>query len=670
MALVAGLFIGVVALGRGHAGPGEDGADEDGAWSGWQLYDRLCLPCHGASGDGRGPAAPWLWPRPRDLTRGVFKWGGEAPGLAGVREGLRRTLEHGAPGTSMPGYHGVLDEAARERLVDVVLALSAGVRAAPWRIARPAPALGPPPPRAVARGAELWTAAGCAACHGADGRGEGPAAASLVDATGRAAPPYDLRGGVRRPHAAADRAAAREAIARSVAAGVPGTAMPALPRPPAELWALADYVLALQAPALAPRTAGAWDAVEPLAEEAIAVDRRAPVAAGAWPGAGEPDAAVVFGGELASQGPAPATLTPAQASLSAQQCARCHAAQARQWRGSLHAGAMSPGLLAQLVPDGAATLGAPTIAACQRCHAPLAEQLERAPARPGSAGLAELRESGAARPDSVGFDEQLRGQGVTCAACHVRQWRRYGPPRVAASLAPAPGYPKTEAAIYERSDFCLPCHQLPPRQAVAGRPLLDTYREWLEGPYARRGVQCQHCHMPNREHTFLGVHDPETVRQGATLTAAARRRTDGAIEVEAAVRNAGAGHYLPTTPTPALWLTVELRDAGGRALPGASSRWRIGRWLVYRGGWRQLEDTRLAPGQALEVARSWRVEGARTVRVTLEVHPDDYYEGFYRARLAAATSPEARAAFARALARAVGSRYVAEVRELSIDGAR
>src|SRR5687768_4930589 len=35
---------------------------------GWGLYDRLCVACHGSAGDGRGPAAPWVWPRPRDLT--------------------------------------------------------------------------------------------------------------------------------------------------------------------------------------------------------------------------------------------------------------------------------------------------------------------------------------------------------------------------------------------------------------------------------------------------------------------------------------------------------------------------------------------------------------------------------------------------------------------------
>ena len=77
---------------------------------------------------------------------------------------------------------------------------------------------------------------------------------------------------------------------------------------------------------------------------------------------------------------------------------------------------------------------------CERCHAPLAEP-------------------------AVG------DEGVTCAGCHLRGWVRNGPPR-SGSLLAAPGYPVQELAIYERADFCLPCHQLPPskrgrRQAAA-----------------------------------------------------------------------------------------------------------------------------------------------------------------------------------------------------------
>src|SRR5439155_16061033 len=128
----------------------------------------------------------------------------------------------------------------------------------------------------------------------------------------------------------------------------------------------------------------------------------------------------------------------------------------------LHAQATAVGF-----PARAHGLPSDDTASCARCHAPLAEQAD---------------------------DPDLRAEGVTCAGCHVRHWVRRGPPGVSPSLARVEGYPLVELALYERGDFCLPCHQLPPRTAVAGKPLLNTYKEWLEGPYMRRGIQCQTCH--------------------------------------------------------------------------------------------------------------------------------------------------------------------------------
>ncbi|PYM81561.1 MAG: cytochrome C, partial [Candidatus Rokuibacteriota bacterium] len=41
---------------------------------GRRLYVRWCATCHGPDGRGNGPAAPSLIPRPRDFTRGLFKY--------------------------------------------------------------------------------------------------------------------------------------------------------------------------------------------------------------------------------------------------------------------------------------------------------------------------------------------------------------------------------------------------------------------------------------------------------------------------------------------------------------------------------------------------------------------------------------------------------------------
>jgi len=185
-------------------------------------------------------------------------------------------------------------------------------------------------------------------------------------------------------------------------------------------------------------------------------------------------------------------------------------------------------------------------------------------------------------------------------------------------------------------------------------------------------VQCQHCHMPNREHTFRGVHDPDTFRQGIAVDAIAAVK-NGAVHVRAKVTNVGAGHRLPTTPTPAAWLAIELVDAGGRPIAGARAERRIGRKIEYRDGWRELEDTRIPPGESLEVAGAWRrgrVADATGVRVTVTVHPDDYYEGLYKSRLAKPLAPSVRAQFEAALQRASGSYYVAYERVFPLSSPR
>ena len=359
------------------------------------------------------------------------------------------------------------------------------------------------------------------------------------------------------------------------------------------------------------------------------------------------------------------SLAPAEASLSSLRCGRCHAAQVQQWQGSIHAAAGSPGLLAQTGRmDGAAA------ESCLRCHAPLAEQQDRV--RPAQRGGDPADRSYAANP---GFDPALQREGLTCAACHLRSWTRLGPRGLAASLLSAPGYPRRELPIYERADLCLPCHQLPPRVAVAGRPLLDTYREWLLGPYMPRGIQCQHCHMPNREHTWKGVHDPATFRQGIAVVAVAAR-TAGGVTARARVTNVGAGRDagVLTLDEPA---AAELDRATDAPLdPSAGD----GRAAIVEeldaqprgGGFVEREDTRIPPGASLELAQGWRgdaVARAAVARITVRVRPDDYYEGLYRQRLAGRLDAATRAMFEVALARAEASPYVAYQEDVAINTA-
>src|SRR5262249_1355154 len=74
---------------------------------GSRVYRVQCLHCHGLTGDGQGPTAPWVNPHPRDYRLGRFKFtssrqdeGERKP----RREDLLRTLREGIEGSSMPAF--------------------------------------------------------------------------------------------------------------------------------------------------------------------------------------------------------------------------------------------------------------------------------------------------------------------------------------------------------------------------------------------------------------------------------------------------------------------------------------------------------------------------------------------------------------------------------------
>jgi mono/diheme cytochrome c family protein len=70
---------------------------------GKKVYDTNCAACHGFKGDGKGPAAATLNPRPTDFTSGaVMKEIGDARMLKSIKEGR--------PGTAMVAWGGILKD--------------------------------------------------------------------------------------------------------------------------------------------------------------------------------------------------------------------------------------------------------------------------------------------------------------------------------------------------------------------------------------------------------------------------------------------------------------------------------------------------------------------------------------------------------------------------------
>lgn len=153
---------------------------EDLRARGKAVFEQRCVGCHGNEGDGNGPAATFLFPRPRDFTLGVFKFRSTPSGSLPTDGDLFRTVTRGVRWTAMPTWHELPE---KDRLA-VVQHLKTFSRR--WREEQPEPpAVLPDPPKAtrelLARGKELFVRAKCWECHGHEGRGDGPSAPDLKD---------------------------------------------------------------------------------------------------------------------------------------------------------------------------------------------------------------------------------------------------------------------------------------------------------------------------------------------------------------------------------------------------------------------------------------------------------------------------------------------------------
>lgn len=236
------------------AGPGR--AAERGALDaeGEAVYQQYCVGCHGVTGDGQGPAAPMLLVKPRDFTKGVFKFRSTGSGELPTDEDLYRIITRGVYRTSMPAWD-LLSEQERLAVVTYVKGFypewSQRGPGTPVFIAEPPATLGSE--ASVRRGRELYELLDCTACHGATGRGDGESARNLPpDVWGNPQEPFDFtKGRLKSGPTPKD-------VYRTFMTGVGGTAMPSyrdiFAEPDDEYifdgdaWNLVSFILSLRQP--------------------------------------------------------------------------------------------------------------------------------------------------------------------------------------------------------------------------------------------------------------------------------------------------------------------------------------------------------------------------------------------------------------------------------------
>lgn len=283
--------------------------------------------------------------------------------------------------------------------------------------------------------------------------------------------------------------------------------------------------------------------------------------------------------------------------LSAEECGTCHREIYEEWKTSIHAHAYDdPFFQAYWKRDG-------NVWVCLNCHSPLENQqptlIESIP---------RDRVERAVEVPNPRYDAEYQHEGVTCAACHVRDGVIYGP--FDDSVAP---HPTNFDPAFRTTGICYRCHNVVsgPFQFYQVGPC-GTYAE-AEGEYfiKERGYTCQTCHMPEitrpvadgapirfgRRHLWRGGHDPEMVKRAVAVQVQAdpsSPKPGQTISLTLTLINAGAGHKIPTGD-PDRHFTVEfiVRDRANHVLHQQHET--MGRWILWQPVIIELYDNRLLP---------------------------------------------------------------------------
>ena len=304
--------------------------------------------------------------------------------------------------------------------------------------------------------------------------------------------------------------------------------------------------------------------------------------------------------------------------LSAEECAACHADFYAEWRTSIHSQAWTdPYFQADWRFDGEQQI-------CKNCHTPLDRQQEHR-----VLGFHDKEKWDPILAPNPDFDPVLQHEGVTCAACHFRDGQILGPYGI--DDAPHP-----VKKLEDPNQMCLRCHivhgdrwdtfyRIPPCGTVAEiRAGAGTQNETGEGTFVPfegrageivsedlKGFGCVQCHMPlverhivsggevrqTRRHLWRGGHDPERVKQGLKVALSEEPTSSGnKRRFTLTLTNVGAAHFLPTgTPDRHLTVALRLLDKNGAMLK--EERHTLKRMILWRPFIIDLWDSRLPFGE-------------------------------------------------------------------------
>ncbi len=157
-------------------------------------YRRYCVGCHGDLGDGNGENATWLDPRPRDFTIATFKCRSTPTGTLPTDDDLFNTIGRGLTNSNMPIWNTFSNQ-QRADLVAYIKTFSPRWEKEKSGDPIKVPAEPPITIESISHGKALFTKLECWKCHGPEGKGDGPSAATLTDSKDQPIRPYNFASG-------------------------------------------------------------------------------------------------------------------------------------------------------------------------------------------------------------------------------------------------------------------------------------------------------------------------------------------------------------------------------------------------------------------------------------------------------------------------------------------
>lgn len=268
--------------------------------------------------------------------------------------------------------------------------------------------------------------------------------------------------------------------------------------------------------------------------------------------------------------------------IRAEDCGICHMEIYEEWKTSYHARAfVDPFFQAFWRKD-------KNIWICLNCHSPLVNQ------QPWM--IKGVKGGSIGRPvkeTNSNYDGEFQKEGITCAACHLRDGVILGPYKDSSAPHPTKYDPR-----FRTTEICYSCHQVPggPFQFYNGAPCA-TYLEFEENPYARKGYLCQTCHMPSvlrpgavgtspragGRHLWMGGHYDEMLKKAVEVKLEPDKERYGpgdTARFTLTLTNKGAGHKIPTgDPDRHYTVRFSIVNSDGKILK--EKVYTIGRWILW-----------------------------------------------------------------------------------------